>query len=111
MVRNSSRIRNRFHRDGELRSGPGVGRRLADGTSCSWLNLDLASSRCRVPSSLMIWRARILVGSGAGVVLYRTGLAMDQSRAAAVRGGLRAVFLVWEVWVSQGLGFWTVLEV
>ena len=35
MVRNSSRIRNRFHRDGELRSGPGVGRRLADGTSCS----------------------------------------------------------------------------
>ena len=87
MVRNSSRIRNRFHRDGELRSGPGVGRRLADGTSCSWLNLDLASSRCRVLSSLMIWRARILVGSGAGVVLYRTGLAMDQSRAAAVRGG------------------------
>ena len=73
MVRNSSRIRNRFHRDGELRSGPGVGRRLADGTSCSWLNLDLASSRCRVLSSLMIWRARILVGSGAGVVLGSAG--------------------------------------
>ena len=54
MDRNRSRIINRFHRQGELRLGPGVGRMLADGTSCSWLNLDLASSRCRVLSSLMI---------------------------------------------------------
>ena len=51
---------------------------LVDGTSCSWLNLDLASSRCRVLSSLMFWRARILVGSGGNVVLHMTGLAMDQ---------------------------------
>ena len=97
MDRNSNRIINRFHRQGELRLGPGVGRRLVDGTSCSWLNLDLASSRCRVLSSLMIWRARMLVGSRAKVVLYMTGLAMDQSRAMAVRGGLRAAFLGWEV--------------
>ena len=56
------------------------------------LLIKLVFSRWSVPSSLMIWWAKMLAGLGARVVILMTGLARDQSKALELRGfGLLAL--------------------
>ena len=77
---------NRVHRHGESRVGWEFSRVPVECGLCSSLNLVFEFNKWSVPSSLMIWWAKMLAGSGARVVMSMTGLARDQSEALELQG-------------------------